>query len=558
MRIHERLTKTETKVHPLIAQILHNRAIKDEEKEVFLSPDFLKHLHDPFLLPDMEKAVSRLIKAVEGNEKIVVFSDYDADGIPGAVMFNDFLNMIGHTDHEIYIPHRHNEGFGLNHEAIESFVKKGATLIITIDCGTADHEEIDRANLGGADVIVIDHHEDTHGLPKALAVVNPKRKDSTYPFPHLCGTGTAFKVIQGVLARNRFGTKDGAEKWLLDMAGIATLSDMVPLTGENRILSKFGLLVLRKSPRQGLRALLSKLKIDQAHLTEDDIGFMITPRINAASRMGVPKDAFDLLSTKSLSESRILAEHLEKINQERKGVVAGMVKEVKKHLKESPKTGAVWVFGNPDWKPSLAGLVANTLSEEFKKVVFVWGRDNGNGIKGSCRSDGVCDVVALMGGVKGVLGEYGGHKMAGGFSVSFDTIHTLEEELNRAYEGGAVGAPLEEEMIDAELTLGDVNNKTLEALETLSPFGMSYEKPVFVFKDVKIVAVKTFGKSKDHLSFVFEDNSGKKVEGISFFSDENSFSVSPGVGKTVSVVANIEKHVYLSRINPRLRVIDIV
>jgi len=374
-----------------IDNLLFHRGVKtSEEKEKFLNPDYEKHIHNPFLLKDAEKSAKRIIKAIENNEKIVIYSDYDADGIPAGVILHDFFKKIGFNNFINYIPHRHDEGFGLNNDAIEQFANDKVDLIITLDCGIGDIEAVKLAKQKEIDVIITDHHEPHTELPPAFAIVDHKQKDCNYPEKILCGSGIAFKLVQAILQIKRFEMKEGQEKWFLDMVGIATLSDMVPLIGENRVFASYGLKVLRKSPRKGLMRLFDHLRMNQRYITEDDIGFMIAPRINAASRMGVPMDAFLLLSTDNDDEAHKYVEHLDHINNERKGIVASLVKEVKKIIKEryteNPRN--VIVAGNPEWKPSLVGLVANICAEEFSKPVFLWGRDGDGVIKGSCRSGG--------------------------------------------------------------------------------------------------------------------------------------------------------------------------
>ncbi|MDB5254464.1 MAG: Single-stranded-DNA-specific exonuclease RecJ, partial [Parcubacteria group bacterium] len=254
----------------LFDSLLKIRGLSAENVDEFLNPDY-KRLHDPLLLPDMEKARDRVIKAMQGGEHIFIFSDYDADGIPGAVVLSDFFKKAKYENVSFYIPHRHDEGFGLNCDAIDIAKEKGATLLITVDCGIADCEEVAYANKKGIQVIITDHHEPGKKLPAAYATVDPKVKSKKeYPFKELCGAAMAFKLVQAILSKERFGIKEGMEKWSLDMVGIATLSDMVPLVGENRILSKFGLDVLKKTPRPGLVALFRKLNMDQRFITEDD------------------------------------------------------------------------------------------------------------------------------------------------------------------------------------------------------------------------------------------------------------------------------------------------
>src|SRR3989344_4119170 len=403
----------------LLETLLKERGILAEEREFFLNPDY-SHLFDPLLLPDMEKARDRVIKAMKEGESITVFSDYDADGIPGAVVLADFFRRASYENVSFYIPHRHDEGFGLNKEFIEECKAK---LLITVDCGMADIAVIKLAKEKGIDVIVTDHHESKE-LPEAFAIINPKRAGSKYPFKELCGSALAFKLVQAILAKNSFGVKEGMEKWSLDMVGIATLSDMVPLVGENRILASYGLQVLRKSLRPGILARCDKLKMSQRFLTEDDVAFMITPRINAASRMGVPEDAFKLLSTTDPDEAEKLALHLEKINNERKGVVASLVKDAKSHLARREVMREVIVIGNPDWRPALLCLIANSLVEEYGRPVFVWGRDGDGVLKCSCRSCNGYDLFALMNMVSDNFLEFGGHAGAGGFSIKLEDLTT--------------------------------------------------------------------------------------------------------------------------------------
>ncbi len=524
------------KFPPLTQELLFSRGISDANSaESFLKPDYYAHTHDPFLLSGMEKAVERILLAIEKKEKICIYSDYDMDGIPGAIVFSDFFKKIGYFENiRVYIPHRHDEGFGLNHDAIEDIAKENAKLLITIDCGIADPKEVAHANTLGLDVIVTDHHLPPEKLPKAFAIINPKCSPE-YPF-----------------------------KWLLDMVGIATLSDMVPLVGENRVFAHYGLKVLRKSPRVGLMKFFAKNKVNQGALTEDDIGFTIAPRINAASRMGDPMQAFKLLSTEDETEADTLSDYLNHVNDERKGVVASMVKEMKKKIeerfskKEMPK---VLVMGNPLWRPSLLGLAANTLMEEHSCPVFLWGRDGGDEgtLKGSCRSDGSVSLVGLMQATTpGVFAEFGGHHMAGGFSVVPDKIYFLEEELERAYEKAREVYEKPELTVDKKLSLEDVSWQTYSQIEKLAPFGVGNPKPIFLFDNVQIEEVKLFGKEKNHLELTFKNNVNRKVVAISFFSGVKDFEVPIEKGLSVNLVATMEKSTFRNFPELRLRIVDII
>lgn len=596
-----------------LQHLLYHRGITEAEVAgAFLNPSYETHTHDPFLLKGMAKAVKRVLAAVEKGEKIVIFSDYDADGIPGGVVLHDFFKKIGYTNFSNYIPHRHDEGFGLNMEAVESFAKDGAKLVITIDCGIADGAEVKRGQELGMDMIVTDHHlpiteknkkgQEVPVLPPAFAILNPKQADCTYPEKMLCGSGVIFKLVQALVGEWQKRAKkadkgtskvaeigEGWEKWLLDMVGMATLSDMVPLIGENRVFAYYGLKVLRKSPRVGLMKLLRKIKTDQRNLTEDDIGFTISPRINAASRMGVPHDAFRLLSTTDEVEADQLSDHLNRINDERKGIVAAMVKEMKHTLEarwaneggaaggvagDRPKPKLI-VLGNPKWKPALLGLAANTLMEAYGCPVFLWGRDGEDVLKGSCRSNGV-SLQALMCKVPGAtLSAYGGHTLAGGFVVTNDEVHKLEANLLAAYEavGSIQGRGANESpeslgnedvsCVDASISFDDVNWQTYGVLEKLAPFGTGNPKPLFLFENALLREVKAFGKEKNHIELGFSKQNGDKVSAIGFFSTPEDWRAKLGAsrklagGEKVHLVATLEKSTFRSFPELRLRIVDI-
>ncbi len=552
----------------LARHLLALRGIKNaEEAENFLRPNYDKQNHDPFLLKGMEEGVARILEAMEKKERIMIYTDYDADGIPGGVVLHDLFKKIGYANFTNYIPHRHNEGFGLNLEAVEKFAKDDVKLIITVDCGITDVLEVKRASELGMEVIITDHHLPAAELPAALAIIDPKQEGCEYPFKELCGSGVAFKLAQAVIAKdrqtkNKFNIISGAEKWFLDMVGLATLSDMVPLVGENRVFAFYGLKVLRKTPRLGLLQLARQLRLDLNHLTEDDIGFTITPRINAASRMGQPRDAFDLLKSTDVLEAGRLALHLDEINTERKTAVAVIVREANKMCSERTGNSSMkplLVLGNPDWRPSLLGLVASKLVEEHKRPVFLWGREAGEGLKGSCRSDGSANVVELMERSKHVLLGFGGHRMAGGFSTSIDLIHRLDEELNNSYNEFR-GELTRQEVcgIDQVLSLDDVTWENYREIEKLAPFGLGNPKPVFMFEKIEIDNVRSFGKGNLHLELAFLNSKMQKISAIAFFTKPNAFGSELNEGAKINLVAHMEKSVFRGNVELRLRIMDLV
>tara|TARA_B100000745_G_scaffold63630_4_gene37624 strand:+ start:4887 stop:6578 length:1692 start_codon:yes stop_codon:yes gene_type:complete len=548
--------KSVSKYSKVLRQLLHNRGIiKESDIDNFLNPRYEEELHDPFLLNEMTEATDRILRAIKQGEKICIYSDYDCDGIPGAVVWHDFFRAISYTNFFSYIPHRHLEGFGFNVDAVDKIQDKDADLIITVDCGTSDVEAVQKANQLNIDVVITDHHEAGEVLPEALAIVNPKVGDN-YPFKHLCGAGVVFKVVTALLAKGNFGLKPGQEKWWLDMVGLATLADMVELRGENRTLAYYGLKVLRKSRRPGLQQLLRKQRCNQAYLTEDDVGFTIGPRINAASRMDSPEIALELLIENDEKSVGNRVENLEKLNNERKGIVASMVREAHGKVAQMESMPEVLVVGNPLWRPSLVGLVAGKLADEHNKPCFAWGRDGKGVIKGSCRSDGDTNVVDLMSECSEFFLEYGGHHMSGGFSVHESKIHDLPQALLSVHGSKLTSKSSMKYEVDMELSINDVNSSLIKDLERLAPFGVGNEKPIFLFKNVAPRISGTFGKSAEHTKLVFDTVTGP-LDAIAFFKLPRDFKKEPTQGEPCNLIANVERSFFMGRSQIRLRLIEI-
>ena len=547
------------KYSELLRAILEKRGIVDEKQaEIFLNPDYKRDLHDPFLMRDMEKACVRLYEAIENKEKIVIYADYDCDGIPGAVILNDLFQLLGYKNYEVYIPQRNSEGYGLNLEAIKKFASSDVKLLITIDLGITAIDEVAQAKIDGIDVIITDHHLSQEILPRACAILNPKVDE--YSEKMLCGSGVVFKFVQGFLKKygEYFKVKVGAEKWMLDMAGLATLSDMVPLTGENRAIAYFGMKVLKKSPRPGLQKLLAKMDIDQRHLSPDDVGFMITPRLNAASRMDDPMRAFELLATEDEVQAGELANHLSKINDDRKTIVTSIMREVHKKF-ETTEMKEVIVVGNPKWRVGVLGLVAGKISDQYQKPVFVWGKDENDCIKGSCRSDGSVSIVELMTETRESFIDFGGHELAGGFTVHNEKIFFLEEALSASFVKVKRERVVDVVDYDLKSDLGVVNMKNWREIEKLEPFGLGNPKPVFLFEGVKIEKIKKFGKngSGEHLEITFSDFNLNRVKAVSFFSNVDSFKNTLSEGLPVNLLATFDLSRFRGREELRLRIEDI-
>ncbi|MCK4386626.1 MAG: single-stranded-DNA-specific exonuclease RecJ [Candidatus Pacebacteria bacterium] len=552
--------KKEFQPYPeLLGELLFYREIKTRaEADRFLNPDYDKETHNPFLIKGMEKAVKRILTAIEKNQKIIIYSDYDADGIPGAVILSDFFKKIGFLNFQNYIPNRLKEGYGLNLPAIEKFAGEQADILITVDCGIADVEETKLAAQNGIDVIITDHHLVNGELPPAFAILNSKQEDDNYPDDMLCGAGVVYKLIQALIQKGDFDLAQGWEKWLLDLVGLATVADMVPLKNENRIFAKYGLLVMRKSPRLGLMKMLRKMGTNQKKLAEDDIGFMIAPRINAASRVGDPMTAFDLLAARDEMEADGLACQLNKLNNQRKTLVATAVRRAKKKIKER-ETKEVIITGDSDWNIGISGLIASSLQNEYQKPCFVWGTDENDNYCGSCRSDNT-DLMELMGLVEeGFFSHWGGHKNAGGFGIVSEHIHFFEEKILEAFEKIEDKETDEKIFVDKKLLLDDVNWENYKLIEKLAPFGMGNAKPLFLFENVEPKGARIFGKTKNHLELTFQNSRGGKIKAIDFFSDYiKDGEPNLKARQKINLLANFDKNSFNGANELRLRVFGIL
>jgi len=506
----------------LSASLLARRNVTSaKEAEMFLNPSYIEHIHDPMLLKNMPKAAERLAKAISTKEKIAIWSDYDCDGIPGGVLLHDFLKKAG-ANFVNYIPHRHQEGYGVNKEGLEKLAKGGVTLVVTVDSGIVDNEPVAFANTLGMEVIVTDHHQPSAVLPPAYAVVNPKQEGETYPYRELCGAGLAWKLVCATLQHGFEGREkinEGWEKWLLDMAGLATIADMVPLTGENRVIAKYGLMVMRKSPRIGFVKLCKAANVKQNMITEDDVGFMIAPRVNAASRMGDPWDAFNLFTTEDENEADRLAKLLEKTNRSRRSVAAGIKRAVHARLKEREgELPAVIAMGDPEWRPGLLGLVANGIADEFQRPVFLWGREATMTAKGSCRAGRKeINLVNLMRATENTFVEFGGHMQAGGFSVHEEAVFFLEDRLSAALATLSYDTEDASSLADAELSPDQVTTSVLTSLERFAPYGMGNPKPIFALRDVTISEVSWFGKAGEHLKIKIARDFEAPLDAVCFY-----------------------------------------
>lgn len=545
----------------LLDLLLKNRGIAPADYDKFLNPSYEDHTYDPYLMHDMQKACVRIYEATEAGEKIVIYSDYDCDGIPAAVIMHDFFKKIKYENFSIYIPDRHSEGYGLNSDAIDKFINEKVDLLITFDLGITAVAEVTNAQSAGIDVIITDHHLPHEVVPPAFAILNPKQIGCNYPDKMLCGAGLAFKLVQALVIKygEYWNIQKGWEKWLLDMAGVATLSDQVPLLDENRVLAYYGLKVLKKNHRAGLQQFWRSAKLDISNLVEDDITFTLAPKINAASRMDSPMRAFELLATTDITEAGVLTKHLMKLSDERKYTVAQIMKEVNKVMAKREQRSVV-VIGNPSWRVGVLGIVASKIVDEYKKPAFVWGMEGADVIKGSCRGYGNLNLVDLMSALpEGSLIEHGGHAMAGGFAVSHEEVHFLEERLVEAHKTFAMdGEVVSPYNVEADISIDDVTNDNYKVIESMAPYGVGNPKPVFMFRNVPVNSVKEFGKEANHLEVTFMNEMGRIVKAIAFFKTRDSYDSKITAGSRVNLIATFEKSTFAGRTELRLRIVDIV
>lgn len=551
-----------------VNQLLTRRGVETvEAQKRFLTPDYVRDLHDPFLFTQMGAAVERVLAAVKQGEKITIFADYDADGVPAAVVLSEFFRKIGHSNFDVYIPHRHEEDFGLSEWALEKIVARGTKLVITVDCGIAGGREAAWLKQQGVDLIITDHHLPSGSpfgspegeLPPAVAVLDPKVPGETYPEKNLCGAGVAFKFVQA-LVRSFPDIPDHFEKWLLDLVAIATVADMVPLLGENRALVYFGLKVLRRTNRPGLLSLIRVLKLEPQYLTEDDIAFSLGPRLNSASRMTHGIEAYELLTTTDPERAAALAAHLDRKNRERRSEVDKILAAVQTRLAEAV-AGPVLIFGDESWSLGVLGLAASRLAEELSRPVFVWGKNGQGLLKGSCRSVSGVNVVELMklADNGGFFANFGGHAASGGFSLAPEKLPELSSRLAEAWERLAPSTLAAEVLApDIELLPEKVNDDFFVELNQLAPFGLGNPKPLILLRAAKVEKKALFGGNRDHLELFLANNSSRPLRAIKFFFNSDPLTENfLRSGANINIQANLEKSYYRGRPELRLRIVEL-
>jgi len=514
----------------LIDKILASRGIAASDMEEFLHPDYGKR-HDPFLLPDMKKAVDRIELALKNKENITIYGDYDIDGLTATAVLLDALKSFGFQDVKAFIPNRFVEGYGLTVDAIESIAETGANLIITVDCGSLSHKEIERANELGVDVIVTDHHSVSDVHPDAVAVINPKRTDHDYPFIDLAGVGVAFKLVQALQTRLD-GLSTGAEKWMLDLVALGTVCDVVTLIDENRTNVYWGLEVLKKTRRPGLRALMAVSRVDKHNLNSRSLGFALGPRMNASGRLETAQYALDMLTTSDSNRALELAQKLDEMNLDRRSQQDAIMKEAVIQA-EKFDTDPVLVVSGVGWNHGIIGIVAAKLLEKYKKPTFVL-EEMGELAKGSARSYGDFSAVEAIRAADDIIIKGGGHKLAAGVNMKTENIDKFRVRLNEFYKSkdyknqSDLLLPRE----DAEASLDEVDLELIDKIKDLEPFGNGNPDPILRTNNLKVAARRVMGSDGQHVKYSLRDEKGSVIDLIAF---NQAHEFNSSVGETVNV-----------------------
>lgn len=539
--------KNEYGISNLLAKILVNRNLtKNEDIDLFLKPT--RHdFHNPYLMPDMALAVDRIIKAINNKEKILIYGDYDVDGITSITVVKNFLLERGANVTQ-YIPNRLNEGYGLNKDAIKKISEDGVNLIITVDCGISGIEEVDYANSLGLEVIVTDHHEVGEILPNAIAVVDAKRKDNTYPFRELAGVGVGFKLIQAIAQRLELEEKEYLK--YLDIVCIGTISDIVPLVDENRVIAKLGLKLVEVTKNVGLKALLEASgykKVDSF-----TVSFGLAPRINACGRIGKEKEALNLFLTQDENEAKEIALRLNEYNKERQDIEKNIYEDAVNKIEKSETNKQVLVLGSEDWHHGVIGIVASKITDLYFKpsILICFEEDEG---KGSGRSVPGFDLHEALMNCNTYLEKFGGHSMAVGVTLKKENFEKFKEEFEKYAQNSNIYDIIPIIKIDEEITLEDINIKAVEELNMLEPFGEANKMPLFMYKNLKIHSIRTLSEGK-HIKLTLKDNNFY-IDSIGF--NLGHFAEEYQIGDKVDIVGSLEINRFKGRESVQINLKDI-
>jgi single-stranded-DNA-specific exonuclease len=551
----------ETSLPPLVIKLLLQRGYKTKEAmRAFLRPK-LEDLENPFLLPDMAQAVERIQRAVENQERILIYGDYDVDGVTSTALFWYLFKHLG-ANASFYIPHREREGYGLSDTGIWQAKEDKINLIIAVDCGTTAYEEINLANHLGIDVIVCDHHEpktsatQSDGLPPACAVVNPKRKDSQYPFTDLAGVGLSFKLAWAILSQ--LGKFPVFLQEHLDLVALGTIADVVSLTGENRILAKFGMNQLARTTKPGLRALLKITGLENKEISTYHIGFILGPRLNASGRLSEAEKAVRLLITEDAAEGQELAQDLDSENRLRQNIEEGILKEASALVeREDWRKKRVLVLANANWHEGVVGIVASRLVDRFNRPAILVALKE-NRCKGSGRSIPGFHLYDALKACEDHLISFGGHKYAAGVLVSRDELKSFEQKINAyAFEHFPDDLFQKRLFVDGVASLSEIDERLLQALKWFEPFGQDNPTPVFSSRGLEVVGYpRTVGKGRDHLKFRVREHD-TVLSAIAFGMGEKLLNLEVGKKEHIDIAYQFDENTYTGKPRMELTIKDL-
>lgn len=512
-------------VSPLIRRILVGRGYKTEQQQRdFLNPDYDATDYDPLLLPDMQAAAERLLTAAERGEQVTVYCDYDVDGTTACAVLMDALPKFG-IKCNYYVPDRFKEGYGLNKAAIKQLKDAGTDLILTVDNGIVSFDEADCAAELGVDLIITDHHTPRADLPKCVAVVDPKITDGEYPFNDLCGCGVAFKLIQA-LQKLTDTLPSGQEKWLLDLVALATVADVVSLVDENRAIVRWGLEVIKKTRRPGVKALAAVAGLELSDIDARSIGFMLGPRINAAGRLANAKLAIELLTATDNQTALNLAQQLADLNDSRKQLQTNIYNDA---IKQIDPTEPVAIAVGDDWHEGVIGIVASKVEEKVEKPTFIFSR-NGDEVKASGRSFGDFSIAAAINATSTLLERGGGHAAAGGITVKTANLPAWRQAVNDYYRSLKLTDQTKYLYPEPDVAVSDFTELTPELvndLKLLEPCGAANPVPTFLLSDVIVNNRRLMGADLQHVRYTLLDNQGNQLQCVAFNAADR-FTLEPG------------------------------
>ena len=531
---------------PLVAQLLYNRGLTEPSLlEPFITGD--KRLSgNPWLLPDMHLAVARLYRALLSGENIAVYGDFDADGITGTALLVQGLSSLG-VKVTPYIPHRLTEGYGLKVAALENLHRQGISLVITVDCGITALAEVKKAKRLGLDIIITDHHTPLPEMPPAIAIINAKRADSSYPFSELTGAGVAIKLLQALF--QGIGKERQLDE-LLDLVAVGTIADMAPLSGENRYLVKEGLKLINTTPRLGIREIISQAGLSLGSLDAESISWIIAPRLNAAGRLAHAMTSYKLLMTNSPQEARGLATWLEQKNAERQRLTTNVLAKAREQIL-AQGISPLLIASDSDYPVGIVGLVASRLAEEFYRPAIVI-RTGEKISSGSCRSIPEFNIILALNQCSRLLSQFGGHSQAAGFTLPTSNLARLKQHLSQLAAEQLAGVELRPQLdIDAEVTLPELSGDTFHTIQQLAPFGRGNPAPTFLSRKTEVIDCHTMGDNGEHLRLKLKQG-GIVWDGVAFRLGDHLAEVSP----RLDIVFNLEVDRWGGAERLRLNILD--